>query len=114
DHEDFIATQIALQNSAAAAAGNGGDLLALLMIIGERAGLEALPEIEVAQLDLRSQPDIAGEQAEQRRLRQRRQVFEKLTNSGANVPLAVAHHLVEAKHITVEESFEIGWCRRYF
>ena len=51
----------------------GGDVVAIFVVVGKSAELKNLPQAEVAQLDFRAEPDVAGEQAEHGRLRQRLQ-----------------------------------------
>src|SRR5947207_13043409 len=69
--KDLLALQVAFQNLPAPVAGNGGDLIALFMIISEAAGLKDFPKIEVAQFDFRPETYIASQQTEQGRIRQR-------------------------------------------
>ena len=66
---------------------NGGDLVAFLVVVGEGAGLEHVPEVEVAQLDFGAEADVAGEQAEHGRLRQGLQSADELPHARAELGL---------------------------
>src|SRR5471030_817432 len=85
----------------------GGDQIAFLVVVGKPAELELLPQVEVAQFDFRAEPDVAGEQADNRRIRQRVQVAQQFPNSGANLGLAADENLVEPENIILEEALKI-------
>jgi hypothetical protein len=61
--EDFLRAQASAQPLASARPGDGGEFVAILVIIAERTQRELLPEAEVPQLDLGPQPHVAGQQA---------------------------------------------------
>jgi len=68
DHNDFLRLQNFPQHAAATFQCGGGDVVTFLVIVGKSAELELVPQPEMAQLDFRTKPDVAGEQAEHRRL----------------------------------------------
>ncbi len=70
DDKDFLRLQARPQHTTASFQGRHRNVIAVLMIVGEAAKLESLPETILAQLDFSAKLDIAGEQAEDRWLRQ--------------------------------------------
>ena len=91
---------------------HSGNLVALFVVVGERASLEDVPEIEVAQLDLGTEPDVAREQAEQGRLRQFLQFANKIPHARTQLGLAGAQDVVEPKHVALEEPLKVFRRRR--
>ena len=106
DDQHLVPAQVLPEDAAAALMRHGGDLVALFVVVGEPAGLKDLPEIEVAQLDLRAEPDVAGEQAEQRRLRQRLQFADEFPHARTELGLAVAQDMVQPEDVTLEEPLQ--------
>ena len=86
--------------------------LAIFAVVGECAGFKLFPEIEMAQLDFRPQPDIAGEQSRQRRFGQRFQIAKEFEDPRARFSPAVRENVIEPEHVTLEkavEMFRSGW-----
>jgi len=107
DDHNFFAAQLPFQHPAGAAARGVRDLVALFMIIRKRAQLEFPPQIEMAQLDLGAEPDVAGEQADQRRLRQGAQTVEHLRHARARPGLALGEEVVKPENIAFKEAAEV-------
>ena len=84
-----------------------GDEIALLVVVGESAEFELFPQAEVAQLDFRPQPDIAGEQAENRRAGQGLEGPEHLPHAAADLGLAAGQNVVEPESVPFEEALKI-------
>src|SRR5690349_2081019 len=61
----------------------------------------------MTQLDLRAELDVTRQQTNQRRMRERSQVAQKIPHTGAHFALAVRHDLIEPERILFEEPFEI-------
>ena len=57
--KDLVATQILPKNPNAALAGNGGNLIAVFAVVAKPARRKKGPQLEMAQLDLQSEPDVA-------------------------------------------------------
>src|SRR5271154_5374642 len=85
----------------------GGDQIALLVVVGKTAELELFPQPEMAQLDFRAEPDVAGEQADNWRFRQRAQITQHFPDAGTNLGLAARENLVEPENVTLEETLKI-------
>src|SRR5580765_3737804 len=83
------------------------DLIALFVIVGKRAGLKFLPKIEMTQLDLRAEPDVASKQAKAGRVRQRAQAADDFPDARTRLSLAVDKNVVEPENVTLEEAPEI-------
>ena len=66
----------------------------------------------MAQLDLGAEPDVAGEQAEQRRLRQRLQAANELPDARTGGGPALVENVVEPEDVAVEEALEVLRRRR--
>ena len=67
DHEHFFAAQVGSENAATTIARRRRDLVAVFVFVAERARLEGVPEVKVAELDFGPEADIACEQAQQGR-----------------------------------------------
>ena len=59
--DDLVAAQFFSQHVAAAFVCDGGNLIAIFTVVGERTGLKGVPKAEAAQFDFRAEPDVAGE-----------------------------------------------------
>ena len=66
----------------------------------------------MAELDLGAETDVAGQQAEQGRLRHRLQSANEGPNAGTEVGSALAQHVVQPKDVAVEEPVKVLWGRR--
>ena len=62
DDENFFIAQMAAEQQVTPLSGDGGDVVAVFVIVRERAGLENLPKLEVAEFDFRAEPNVAGQQ----------------------------------------------------
>src|SRR5204863_8660727 len=93
DHQHFSTPQRALKDVAPTIARDGGDAVALFMIVGEGAGLKVIPQPEMPQLDFGAEANVAGEQAEHRRLVQGLALFDKAQDAFANVAVAMPQNL---------------------
>src|SRR5437016_8289058 len=107
DHEDLVAGQDFIEQTAAAQFGDGGDLIAVFVVVGECAGLENLPQLEAAQLDFSAQPDVAGQQADSRRPGQRMELMDELPNAGQNDAPGRRQQRIEPEYVAIEEAAEI-------
>jgi hypothetical protein len=87
-------------------------MIPVFVIVGKRAGLENFPESIAAQLDFRAEPDVAGEQAEHRRIRQREQITDEFTHAFAHVAVAVNENVVEPEDVAPEKLPEMFGCFR--
>src|SRR5436309_16126212 len=99
DHEDLVAAQVVVEQTAAALFGEGGDLIAVFVVVGKRAGLENLPQLEVAQLDFGAEPDVAGQQANRRRLGQRVELMDEFPNSGKNAAPRLRQQVIQPENV---------------
>jgi hypothetical protein len=72
-NENFLAAQISTEHTIATHACHSGDLITVFAVVGECAGLKDVPKAQATQLDFRAKANVAGDQAKQRRLRQRPQ-----------------------------------------
>ena len=82
-------------------------MVAVFLVVRKRAGLENLPELEVAEFDFRSEPDVTGQQANRRRLGQRVQLMNEFPDSGENTTPRLRQQVVEPEDVGVEEAAEI-------
>src|SRR5439155_9388576 len=102
-----LAAQIVVEQSAAAVFGNGGDLIAVLVVIAKRARLEHFPKFKVAQLDFRAEPDVAGQQAQRGRFGQRVQLANEFPDAGQHDAARLSQQIVEPEDIAIEEKAKI-------
>src|SRR2546430_5710357 len=77
-HQHFLAAQFSLQKPLSPPKSNRGNLVSVFMVIAKPAGFEMAPQSIMRQLDFRSQSNIAGKQANQRRLSECSQTIKKL------------------------------------
>src|ERR1035437_1720851 len=105
--EDFFAAQILLERAAGALPGGHGDLIAVFVVVGERAGFKQIPQTEVAELDFRAESDVAGEQSEHGRLGERLQGADKFTDAGAGCGLVARQNMIEPENILLEEAAKV-------
>ena len=103
NNEDFFTPQRASEQLAAALAGHDSNLAAILVVVGEGAGAEVVPELVMAELELRAQTDIASEQTDARRLRQRVEVPDQFGNSLEHRSAQLREHVIEPKNVVVEK-----------
>jgi len=101
--QDLVTPQILMEQPAAALARDGGDLIALLVVVAKCAGLEDLPEIEVAQLDFRTQTDVSGQEANDGWLRQRAKLAQEMSDTGNDPALGSGEEIIEPKNVAVEK-----------
>ncbi len=66
NHQNLFAVQFFSQQPAAPLARDGGHLIPVLVIVAKSAGDEMVPKVVMTQLDLRAEPDVAREQADDR------------------------------------------------
>src|SRR5438309_12122125 len=85
---------------------NHGDLIAFLVIVGKAAGPEKLPEPVVAQFDFRAEPDIAGQQADDRRLREGFQFQNLPSDTRADFTARLRQDVSQPMRVTIEEKLE--------
>src|ERR1035441_5012617 len=78
DDDDLLRLQILAQQPPRPRQRGQGDVIAVLVVVGKAAELKQLPQAEMPQLDFRAELDVAREQAQRGRLRQRLQIAEKL------------------------------------
>ena len=107
DYDNFLALQRPLQEASGTIAGNGGDLIALFMVIGKSAGLEEFPQAEVAQFDLRAQADVASQKAKQGRFGKLPELVDEGADARAFAGFTVPEDLVEPEDVTIKEPAEI-------
>ena len=107
DDQDLFATEIVIEQSASARLGQGGDLVAVLVIVAKRARLEQFPKLEVAQLDFRPQPGVDGLRADRRRLGQRAQLADELPDARENTAPHFGQQIVEPEGVAIEEGTKI-------
>jgi serine O-acetyltransferase len=81
--------------------------VAVLVIIGKRAGDKEIPDIEMAQFDFRAKADVAGEESENGRLGQRLQIVNETPDAGQQVAFAFRQNMVKPGGVAVEEQAEI-------
>jgi len=77
------------------------------MVVTIAAGDEWIPQAVVTQLDLRAEADVAREQAQQRRLGQRREFRKPVAHSGTRAAGEFMEVMVEPEHVAVEEPAEV-------
>ena len=68
---------------------------------------KTVPQPEMAQLDFRAEPDVAGEQAEHGRLRQRVQIVDQFPDAGADLRVAARKDVVEPENVALEKLREM-------
>ena len=112
DDHNFLTAQFPAQHAAAALTCDGGNLIAILPVIREAARFEMFPQSEVAQLDFRSEPDVAGEQSQQRRLGQCLQISDQLADAGTFLRLTFLEQMMQPMNVALEEPREVGIRRR--
>src|SRR6185312_13820076 len=76
-------------------------------VVGKGAGFKFLPQIEVTEFDFRAEPDIAGEQADNRRFGKGAQGGEEFPDAGARFGFAVVQNVIEPEHVTFEKAGEV-------
>lgn len=108
DDDDLLWLQIFPQHTARAIQGGGGDVVALLVVVGEPAEMERLPQAEFAELDLCAELDVAGEQAEHGWLRQGLKVVDELSHAATFLAVELVQHVVEPEDVILEEPAEIS------
>src|SRR6267143_6739534 len=59
------------------------------------------------ELDLRTEPNVAGQQSDHRRLRKSAESFEHAGDAGQDFPSSLMQHMVEPKNITIEEAAKV-------
>src|SRR5687767_9055914 len=77
------------------------------MIVGKSSGFERVPELEMSQLDLRSQADIAGEQTQHRRFRKRLQRADGFPDPRADRAVRFPQNMIQPKDVALEKSLEV-------
>jgi len=107
DDDNFLAVQFTTESPVATCPGDTGDFIAILMVVTIAAGDEWIPQAVVTQLDLRAEADVAREQAQQRRLGQRREFRKPVAHSGTRAAGEFMEVMVEPEHVAVEEPAEV-------
>ena len=107
DDDDFLRLQVFVQHAAAAFQRGNRDVIAVFVVIGKAAELEKIPQAELAQFDFRAELDVAGEQAQRRRLRQCLQIADEFKNSGAGVAGAVCKDVIQPEDVSVQKLPEV-------
>ena len=107
DDENLLAAQIVVEQSAAAFLCEGGDLIAVLVVVAKRAGSEYFPKFKVSQLDFGAEPDVASQQAERGRFGQRVQLADEFPDAGQHAAAVLSQEAVEPENVAIEEKAEI-------
>src|SRR5205807_823497 len=95
DDENLVAAQMVAEQQVAALSGDGGDVIAVFVIVRERARLENLPKLEVAEFDFRAQPDVAGQQTNRRRPGQRVELMNEFPDAGIHASARLRQQAIE-------------------
>src|SRR6266496_4562024 len=107
DDQDFLTTERGIQKTAAAAPSDGGDFIAIFMIVGECPGLEDVPQIIMAQFDLRAQPDVAGQQTNRRRLGKPPKLMNEFADATEDTALRLRQQVIKPENVAVKKPAEI-------
>lgn len=105
--EDFVAAQIAPEQAAAPRVGNAGDFVAVLVVVAKAAGDEGIPQAVVAEFDLRAEADVAGEQAEERRVGECGEFGQPFARAGTRPASKFAEMVFEPEDVGVAEALKV-------
>ncbi len=103
NHHDLVAIQLPADKLRTAITGDPGDFIARVVIVRESAQYEFLPQSMGTQFDFCTQPDVAGQQADGRRLWQPAKFRDELVNSGQRLARMLLQQVIQKKDIRVEE-----------
>jgi len=104
DDHDFLRLQMWVEHPASAGQRGDRDVIAVFMVVRKTAHHEITPQAEPAQLDFRAQADVAREQTEHRRLRQREQVGDELPHTVTFAARALRDDVLQPENIAVEKT----------
>src|SRR5437879_585968 len=107
NHQNLFAAQLFSQQPAAALARDGGYLIPVLVVVAKPAGGEMVPKMVMTQLDLRAEPDVAREQADDRRPPQVPQIPQRLAHAGQDLACKLAEEMIEPEDVAVEKPLKI-------
>lgn len=113
DHDNLLTSQVFAEHAAAPVASNDGDLIPILVVIAESTGAELLPQPVSPQLDFRAEANVAGEQADERRLGQRFELLQEMPDSRQGAALTFFELFLEEKDVTVAKPAKILVRRRH-
>lgn len=112
DDNNFFRLQMFAEHATSALERRHGDVIALLVVVRKAAEMKRLPKPEVAQLEFRAELDIACEQAQHRRIRQRLQIADETVRAATRMTVAFMQNEVEAENVVLEKFPEILQRRR--
>jgi hypothetical protein len=112
NHKNFFAFQIASEFFIRAFVRDPSDAITLLMIIRERSSFKMLPQVIATKFQLRAQPNISGQQTEDRLVRRMQQAIQKMFDSFARSAIKMMQKVIEPIRIPIEEPREVA--RRFF
>lgn len=99
--------QSAAEQEAASVAGDGGELIAIFVIIAKCAGAERIPEAVMAQLDFGAEPNVPREQAEHGRMGRILQSRDKFADAWTLMAVHLVQQMLQPEHIGIEETLKI-------
>ena len=107
DDQDFLAAQRRAEPPVPPDVGDAGQLIAILVIVAERAQRKEPPKPVMTQLDLCAEEDVTREQADHGRMPQGLQVTNPFCHTGQHPAVELPEQMVQVKDVTVEEPPEI-------
>ena len=103
DHDDLWAIQFAPEVVAALGRSGDGDEVAILVVVGETAQRKPAPKPVRTELAIGSGADVAGQQANRRRVRQSRQVVEHPHHAGERPALVRVKMTIHEAKVVAEK-----------
>lgn len=107
DHDDFLRLQIFPKHAPTAFERGDGDLVAFFVVVGKCAEMKIFPKVVAAQFEFRAEFDIAGKQAERRRIFEREQIADEILDAVTNLTVAVRENVVEPENVALEKFREM-------
>ena len=104
DDDHLVIQRLHAQLQLRPLAGDGRDLIAVLVIVAEASDRELLPQAVGAKLQFGSQPDVARQQADDGFRNHRPTRLEKRPHSGTPLSGMLRQHLGEEDEIGIEET----------
>jgi hypothetical protein len=105
--DDLFRGEIIAQDGPAALQGQGGQIIAALILIAENAHLEIIPKVKMAKLDLSTQADIAGQKPNQRGFLLSLEAIDEMVYTGADLSMSPAEHIIKPEDVGIEKAAKI-------
>lgn len=103
DDQDFVTFNLPSRQHFTPDLRHQSDFIAVVMVVGKSARDKRLPQIEMAQLDLRAEPDVPGEQPKDGRIRHCLKLVEKIVGAATYPAIEVMKIVGQPVDVTGEK-----------